>query len=233
MIIRCLVLNHENSILGLIVAPSAMIERTPLICQECFKSNCDFFKKPNNSNALHPDYNKAYDWRWVQKYCTSTAIHPFISYFPYVLFLMAFVMIMLEQGFVKVFKAGKKLKIVYNLLVKENEAREKSADSLKPSERFAIDTEDRRCVIEVSHSFTNRHNLYTSYMFRTVLELILSCGMLCFLSYYGFPLLLTNQFIKCNVYGKFYECVGHPQNFYLIVSGNYKKIECLTEYILH
>lgn len=196
-----------------------MIEGTPMICQECFKNNCDFFERPNNADLSKLDHNKSYEWRWVQKYCTSTAIHPLISYFPYVLFLMAFVMIMLEHGFMKIFKAGKKLRIFYNLLVKENQSREKSTESLKPSERFAIDTEDRRCVIEVSHSFTNRHNLYTSYMFRTVLELLLSLGMLSFLSGYGFPLLLTNKFIKCNVYGKYYECVGHPQNFYLIVSG--------------
>ena len=204
----------------MIVAPSAMIEGTPLICQECFKSNCDFFKRPKNASLFSLDSDKKYEWRWVQKYCTSTAMHPLISYFPYILFLMAFVMIMLEQVFVKIFKAGKKLKTFYNLLVKENQAREQSDDSLKPSERFAIDTEDRRFVIEVSHSFTKRHNLYTSYVSRTVLELLLSFGMLSFLSGYGFPLLLSSKFIQCNVYGKFYECVGHPQNFYLIVSGN-------------
>ena len=129
-------------------------------------------------------------------------------------------MIMLEQSFVKIFKTGKKLKLFYNLLVKENQGHEQSDDSTKPSDRFAVDTEDQRRVIEVSHSFTKRHNLYTCYMFRTVLELILSFGMLGFLSGYGFPLLLSSQFIQCNVYGKYYECVGHPQNFYLIVSGN-------------
>ena len=196
-----------------------MIEGTPLICQECFKSNCDFFERPPNIDLSQYDHNKTYEWRWVQKYCTSTAIHPFISYFPYVLFLMALVMIMLEQGFMKMFKAGKKLQIFYHLLVKESQSLEKSVDSLKPSERFAIDTEDRRSVIEVSHSFTNRHNLYTSYMFRTVLELLLSFGMLSSLAGYGLPLLLKSKFIKCNVYGKYYECVGHPQHFYLIVSG--------------
>ena len=205
--------------LGLIVAPAAMIEGTPLNCQECFKSNCDFFDKPINASVINLDQDKEYAWRWVQKYCSETSIHPFISYFPYVLFLMAFVMIMLEQGFMKIFKAGKKLRIFYNLLVKENQAREQSNDSLKPSERFAIDTEDRRSVIEVSHSFTSRHNLYTSYMFRTILELLLSSGMLSFLSGFGFPLLLENKFVRCNVYGKLYECAGHPQNFYLIVSG--------------
>ena len=209
---------------GLIVAPAAMIDGTPLICQQCLKSNCDFFKASSNDTLHDLNQDKTYEWRWVKKYCTATAIHPFISYFPYILFLMAFVMIMLEQGFVKIFKAGKKLRIFYDLLVKENQAREQSNDSLQPSERFAIDTEDRRCVIEVSHSFTNRHNLYTSYMFRTVLELLLSVLMLIFLSGYGFPLLLTSKFIKCNVYGKFYECVGHPQNFYLIVSGTFDTV---------
>ena len=198
-----------------------MIEGTPLICQECLKSNCDFFKTPNNVTLSSLNQDKAYAWRWVQKYCTGTAIHPFISYFPYVLFLMAFVMIMLEQGFVKIFKAGKKLRIFYNLLVRESQDHKQSNDILKPSQRFTADTEDRRCVIEVSHSFTNRHNLYSSYMFRTVLELLLSLVMLSFLSGYGFPLLLTSKFIKCDVYGKFYECVGHPQNFYLIVSGTH------------
>ena len=206
-----------------------MIDGTPLICQECLKSNCDFFDKPKNSSLMNMDHDKEYAWRWVQKYCSGTSVHPFISYFPYVLFLMAFVMIMLEQGFMKIFKAGKKLKIFYNLLVKENQARELSTDTMKPSERFAIDTEDRRSVIEVSHSFTSRHNLYTSYMFRTILELLLSCAMLSFLSGFGFPLLLTSKFIKCNVYGKLYECVGHPQNFYLIVSGNISKRSLLLK----
>ena len=196
-----------------------MVEGTPLICQECYKYNCDFFRKPASYDVSLSDYNKTYEWRWVKKYCTSTAVHPFISYFPYVLFLMAFVMIMLEQGFTKIFKAGRKVRIFYDLLVKERQSRATPMENIKPSERFATDTEDRRRVIEVSHSFTSSHNLYTSYMVRTILELFLSFGMLGYLAGYGFPLLVTSKLIKCDVYGKFYECVGHPQNFYIIVLG--------------
>ena len=71
----------------------------------------------------------------------------------------------------RMFKAGMKLDAFYNLLVKEGELPEKDVEvvaAAKDAEKFAVDIEDSRSTIEVSHSFSSSDNYFLSYIVRTV-----------------------------------------------------------------
>ena len=73
------------------------------------------------------------------------------------------------------FKAGMKLDALYNLLVKEGEFPEKDVEVLesgKNNDKFAVDIEDSRTTIEVSHSFTSSDNYFLSYLLRTIMYVI-------------------------------------------------------------
>ena len=155
--------------------------------------------------------DKDYSAWWVKKYCTETAVDGFIKYFPYILFVVALVIVAIEKLFTKTFKAGKKLNAFYNLLVKEEETAGDKKD-LMICDGQTID--DRKDIIEISHSFTTQDNFLVSYLVRTVVELFFAIFLLIWICGYGLPVIFYEVEISCNVYGKMYECAGHPQMFF-------------------
>ncbi len=73
-------------------------------------------KNASDITSEPPPFNA---W-WVKKYCTMTAVDGFVLYFPYILLIMAVVIVLIERGFISMFKAGLKLDAFYNLLVSES-----------------------------------------------------------------------------------------------------------------
>ena len=82
----------------------------------------------------------------------------------------------------RIFKAGAKLDIFYNLLVKEEE---------NAPNAVVIDIEDRKDVIEVSHRFRSSRNFYNAYVTRTLIELLLGAATLAWLCFSGLPAIST------------------------------------------
>ena len=221
-----------------------MVARTHLDCQVCQKHNCKFItdqmENPiyndkgqlmfaqainasidENNITIPIDINNDVDYSgwWVKKYCTETAVDGFIKFFPYILFVVAMVIVAIEKVFTKTFKAGKKLTAFYNLLVKE-EKDETDNKNDKEIEKYDGQTvDDRKDVIEMAHSFTSQDNFLLSYLLRTVIELLFAMFLLIWLCVYGVPVMYYEQLISCNVYGKMYECAGHPQLFLMWVLG--------------
>ena len=142
-----------------------------------------------------------------------TALDPFMLYFPYILLIMALVLVFIERGFVKAFKTGMKLDTFYNLLVKEDEKKDES----ERANHVVLDLEDSRSAIEVSHSFSDKSNYFLSYVVRTVAEFMVSVALFTWLAYSGVQGIKSDQFILCDVYGAYYECAGHPQQFYMYI----------------
>ena len=160
--------------------------------------------------------DKDYSAWWVKKYCTETAVDGFIKYFPYILFVVALVIVAIEKLFTKTFKAGKKLNAFYNLLVKEEEVGDDNKE-LMNCDGQTID--DRKDIIEISHSFTTQDNFLLSYLLRTVVELFFAIFLMIWICGYGLPVMFYEDLISCNVYGKMYECAGHPQMFFMYILG--------------
>ena len=48
-------------------------------------------------------------------------------------------------------------------------------------------------------------------------EFVAATSLLVWLCGYGIPQIGKDKFIKCNVYGIWYECAGHPQEYYFFV----------------
>ena len=86
------------------VAPTAIFNGTPLDCTICKNDTCQFmtddedFKKGRlNQNPPDPAPNA---W-WIKKYCTATSVDSFIMYFPFILLIIALVMVLIERGFIR------------------------------------------------------------------------------------------------------------------------------------
>ena len=85
--------------------PVAIINKSPIECTLCSKTNCEFLENRGN---LIPPLNRSQDdpdhfaW-WVGKFCTmqeGTGIDEFIIYLPYMLILIPFSLFLIENGFI-------------------------------------------------------------------------------------------------------------------------------------
>ena len=89
---------------GIVVAPTAIINGTPLDCAPCQNSTCTFMRDDEDFIKGSLDQTLPNDpqplW-WVKKYCTATSVDSFILYFPFILLLMALVMVLIERGFIR------------------------------------------------------------------------------------------------------------------------------------
>jgi len=209
--------------LGLLTVPTSIITSgTPLDCNFCQGDIClgaEFNKTPPEGKEDDPGFNA---W-WVKKYCTQTAVDKFILYFPFILLLMALFLVLIENVFIHIFKAGLKLDMIYGLLVKDQllDAKEDKVDSVDMTDgagaAVADDLGNTKAALEVSHSFNEDSNFFFSYIVRTAFELVVAGGLFTILLWKGLPILQKEKFIFCDVHGFQYECTGHPQEFYIIV----------------
>jgi hypothetical protein len=78
-----------------------------------------------------------------------TAVDEFVLYFPYILLIMALVIVLIERVFIRIFKAGLKLDMFYNLLVKETVG-SSSSDAIKTLDTAASDLENTKTAVEVN-----------------------------------------------------------------------------------
>ena len=224
--------------LGLLTVPTSIITSgTPLDCNFCKGDICkglgeEFNKTPPAGKEDDPGFNA---W-WVKKYCTQTAVDEFILYFPFILLLMALFLVLIENSFIKIFKAGLKLDMIYGLLVKDQllDAKNEKIDNVDEvdgtSAAVADDLGNTKAALEVSHSFTEVSNFFFSYLVRTACELVVAGGLLAILLWKGLPILQKEKFIFCDVHGFQYECAGHPQEFYIIVL--LIALACLFAYLI-
>jgi len=209
--------------LGLIVAPTAIINSSPLECIKCSPDdtvNCQADKlhieEGEEERSVWKQDEELFSknrW-WVNKYCLMEAMDRFMLYFPYILLVMALLLVFIQRGFARVLKTSMKMDNFYNLLVKED-GDEKTKSEV---EGLELDLEDSRGAIEVSHSFDHSSYYHLSYVLRTIGELVISSALLVWLVVRGVPSIGKKPFILCNVYGTRFECAGHPQQFYMYVT---------------
>ena len=224
--------------LGLLTVPTSIITSgTPLDCNFCKGDICkglgaEFNITPPPGKTEDPGFNA---W-WIKKYCTQTAVDEFILYFPFILLLMALLLVLIENSFIKIFRAGLKLDMVYGLLVKDQllDVQKEKVDNVDqtdgPAAAVADELGNTKAALEVSHSFSEVSNFFFSYMVRNVCELVVAGGLFAILLWRGLPILQKEKFIFCDVHGYQYECAGHPQEFYIIVL--LVALACLLAYLI-
>ena len=145
--------------------PTAIINSTPLDCTLCRPGIC-----PNNGSFDFSITDPGFNAWWVKKYCTFTAVDGFVLYFPYFLLIMALVMLLIERGFIQVFKAGLKLDAFYNLLVSESILDTAVSTSTNDKQQVTsakfLELQDTKMVFEVAHSFSQSSSYFYSYFIR-------------------------------------------------------------------
>ena len=118
-----------------------------------------------------------------------------------------------------------KLETFYNLLVKEFTVSEGGKLGAPEEGNISNFIENRKDVLELSQKFLNKTNFYTSYLLRTILELILALILLAGLCGYGIP-----TFIEVSIF--FYKRKDlnfeHYLMFRLILSKTYCNLKALS-----
>ena len=89
----------------------------------------------------------------------------------------------------RIFKANMRLEVFYNLLVKEITEGGGITASDKPEQTSGF-MENRKDVLELSQKFSGKTNFFFSYVFRSILEILLAAGLLVFLCIVGLPTVL-------------------------------------------
>ena len=82
-----------------------------------------------------------------------------------------------------------RLEVFYNLLVKEITEGGGITASDKPEQTSGF-MENRKDVLELSQKFSGKTNFFFSYVFRSILEILLAAGLLVFLCIVGLPTVL-------------------------------------------
>ena len=192
--------------LGIVLAPTAMVMESPLHCTICKDDLCNPLKYFEGM-AVDPGYCEEF----VKQYClVNGSIDSFLLYFPFILLLISLVMVALEKTFIAVFRSSKKLERFYNLLMSHN---------ILGQDEIKISGDKSKSVVVMEELFkTSKDVFYNSYLIRTVLELIVISLFFFYLLFIGIPVIIfSNNIIFCDVNGYFYACSGHPREFYKIV----------------
>ena len=95
--------------LGMIVAPTAILHSTPLYCNLCTKPGQCGDNPPTTDDPGH------HFW-YVRAFCTHKAVGKFTVYFPYILLVSALCLLSIEKIINKVFKYKQQLEGFYSLL---------------------------------------------------------------------------------------------------------------------
>jgi len=183
-------------ILGIIVAPTSLVMSTTLDCSFCTKTHCD----PNINTEEDPGLNIYF----VRRYCALEGpLSPIILYFPYVLLIIATVLVMMDRPFVMILFKSFNMDELFKLLVVDDP--------------YSKNFDKNREVRELKHVMTaGGSNYFTSYLIRTLVSLVVS----------AIPVVIFainwNEFesgvLFCHVHQLYwYECSGHPVRFYGIV----------------
>lgn len=208
---------------GLVVLPTAIVNSTPLDCSLCKSDLCP--KDYVNATGADPQNNA---W-WVKKFCTFQAVDPFMIYFPYILFVVPIILVLIEWTFNRAFKATSEMNDFYQLLVDESIISNQKSDADKPENNEPSEKSDHEkthheiLALKVSQKFgKNSKNLYRSYLWKTWFELVVS--MLLFLTLLAFGVKATlptfdkyDRHVFCEVGYFWYICSGVPKYFYFSI----------------
>lgn len=94
----------HKRITGIIVSPTTIITGTPLFCTLCSTERSCVGKFPNSSDVrdfVPKEEDPQFNGWWVKEYCTMNAMDKFILFFPYILLILAAVVVLIERLFQK------------------------------------------------------------------------------------------------------------------------------------
>ena len=150
---------------------------------------------------------------WVARYCTyngknkeeKDAVHPFISFYPYIILGLGISLFSIDKIVEILFNATEKLDKFHKVLV-EN----KILNDTEVHENSEADGSLQE--IELRYAFRKNQNYYTSFVLRSALQIVLASGFLFFITIRGIEITYQDADIYCKVHGYWHECHGIPMS---------------------
>ena len=172
----------------------------------------------NEENGTFSENPKFQAW-WVARYCTyngknsreKDAVHPFISFYPYIILGLAITLFSIDKIIQILFNAGEKLDKFYKLL-DDN----KILSGTEEPQSSGADGSLQE--IELRIAFRKNQHFFISFILRSALQTLLASAFLFFITNRGFEITQEDDDIYCNVHGYWHECHGIPmsiQHFWL------------------
>ena len=152
------------------------------------------------------------DW-WTARYCTyngknakgKDAVHPFISFYPYIILGLAIFLFSIDKIVQILFNAGEKLEKFHKLLVDNKILSD--CDNHQNSEADGGLQE-----IELKFTFRKDQCFFISFILRSMLQIILALAFLFFITIRGVEITKEDDDIFCDIHGFWHECHGIPMS---------------------
>ena len=210
-------------LVGLILIPQAVVSGTPLFCEYCVETNCDYdhtgkYVFLNQTRENNPNFGA---W-WSRNYCTYNAqneevrgstiyctesckmlilqgeplVELFVLFYPYYILMFALTLYMLENGFKELFSSKDKQNCLYKLLVKYKIFA--SDDSSKSDSDCDLPMEvDDAELFQLKFFVKNKkfyRNYYLCYFLRTLFGFAIAIPFFVSNLVYGLPALISVGF---------------------------------------
>jgi hypothetical protein len=183
-------------VLGMITLPMTFFSKTPIECTPHPK----MWGNATEVKGLARMYPKTY--------CTEMLIDPFLLYLPFTLLMVPILLTAIEKTFVVLYQVEDKMNQFYLLLVKE---------SLNNEDVASLAKDNVKDCHEIEQAFKTSNDCYTSYFYRTLLEIIGSALLALLFSFYHGSPGIGVPFFDCNVYGALFECIVPNSQFFLYI----------------
>merc|ERR1711915_349557 len=183
-------------ILGIIIAPTSLVLGTTIDCTFCKNDHCGAYINTKDDPSLN--------LLFIKRYCSLEGpLSPIILYFPYILLIIGTVLVMIDRPFVMILFKSYNMEEMFNLLVVDD----------PNSATYDAHKEVRELKNVMS---SNGSNYFKSYLLRTTVSLIVSSFPIVIFVYYWH--VFDSGVLYCYVHERYwYECSGHPVQFYMIV----------------
>ena len=166
----------------------------------------------NYTSSRDPGYQA---W-FVRNHCTLNAVSKFTQYFPYILLFLPLCLVGIERFFNRLFTSDVQIEGLSYLISASKRAEiDETKKHAAQSEHNNVD--DTIKTVEVRQSFKDYGTFYKNYMFRTVVEFIVSLALSACIWLTGMIEIQKDLKIICKIHNFFYECSGVPTQFYLYI----------------
>merc|ERR1711971_997206 len=182
-------------ILGILVAPTSLVMTvSPLDCTLCRQENCGL-------DHLNPADTTDDFGFFTRRYCALENLPVTVLYFPYLILAIATLLFMTDRPFVLVIFSSANMEELHKMLVVEDP--------------FSKEFNRKEEAWELHHLTAASTSFFFSYLLRTLASLASSLAPLLILLFSWDDFQSDRLF--CQVHTKWYECIGHPVDFYKII----------------
>ena len=167
----------------------------------------DFCGANHTNTNTDPEFQS---W-WVARYCTyngknamgNQAVHPFISFYPYIILCLGIALFSIDKIVEILFSAKEKLEKFYKVL-EDNKILSETEDHDSSAADGSLQE------IELRFAFRKNQNYFISFILKSALKIVLASAFLFVITIKGVEITQEDNDIYCDVHGFWHECHGIP-----------------------